>query len=359
MRQQNRHILDDKITFGELVERLYQWLFVFLRKWRFLAAMVLAGAVLGGTVSLLRKPVYHADTTFVLEQSDMGGLGNISGIASMLGLNLGSLGSESGLFKGDNILELYRSDAMLSQTLLAPFDPSDESQLLVERYIRFHELEEKWQRKVDFASLDFGLPRERFSVQQDSVLREIVKEIRKENLLVDKPDRKLNIIKVTVASKDAEFAKGFNERLVETVNDFYLRTKTKKTAENLSVLQQQADSVRGVLDEKIQQLARFQDKNPNPNPLLQEGMVASRSLQIDIQASGAVYEEIVTNLEIAKINHRNNTPLIQIIDRPRYPLERSEIKPTTGILIGAFVFFLLGLAFVYLQTLFRRHLKQE
>jgi hypothetical protein len=243
--------------------------------------------------------------------------------------------------------------------LLAPFDPSDESQLLVERYIRFHELEEKWQRKVDFASLDFSLPRERFSVQQDSVLREIVKEIRKENLLVDKPDRKLNIIKVTVASKDAEFAKGFNERLVETVNDFYLRTKTKKTAENLSVLQQQADSVRGVLDEKIQQLARFQDKNPNPNPLLQEGMVASRSLQIDIQASGAVYEEIVTNLEIAKINHRNNTPLIQIIDRPRYPLERSEIKPTTGILIGAFVFFLLGLAFVYLQTLFRRHLKQE
>ncbi|SEJ18437.1 Chain length determinant protein [Cyclobacterium xiamenense] len=358
MQQQNQHILDDKLTFGELVERLYQWLFVFLRKWRFLAAMVLLGALLGVAVALLKKPVYYADTTFVLEQSEMGGLGNISGIASMLGLNLGSVGSESGLFKGDNILELYRSDAMLSLALLAPFDTAGESQLLVERYIRFHELDEKWKRKVDFESLNFSLPRQRFSVQQDSVLREVVKEIRKVSLLVDKPDRKLNIIKVTVASKDEDFAKRFNETLVETVNDFYLKTKTKKTAENLSVLQQQADSVRTVLDEKIQQLARFQDKNPNPNPLLQEGMVASRSLQIDIQASAAVYQEIVTNLEIAKINHRNNTPLIQIIDQPRYPLERSEIKLITGILLGAIIFFLLGLAFVYLQTLFYRHFKQ-
>ena len=358
MQQQNRHILDDKLTFGELVERLYQWLFVFLRKWRFLAAMVLLGVLLGIAVALLKKPVYHADTTFVLEQSEMGGLGNISGIASMLGLNLGSIGSESGLFKGDNIMELYRSDAMLSLALLAPFDSAGESQLLVERYIRFHELDEKWKRKVDFESLNFSLPRQSFSVQQDSVLREVVKEIRKVSLLVDKPDRKLNIIKVTVASKDEDFAKRFNETLVETVNDFYLKTKTKKTAENLYVLQQQADSVRSVLDEKIQQLARFQDKNPNPNPLLQEGMVASRGLQIDIQASAAVYEEIVTNLEIAKINHRNNAPLIQIIDQPRYPLERSEIKLITGILLGAIIFFLLGLALVYLQTLFYRHLKQ-
>lgn len=357
MNQQNKHILDDKITFKELIERLFGWINVFLGKWRVLGAFVIVGILLGTAASLLKKPVYHADTTFVLEQSDMGGLGNISGIASMLGLNLGSIGSESGLFKGDNILELYRSDAMLSQALLDPFDPEEE-QLLINRYVRFHDLDEKWESEVDFGALDFSLPREDFSIQQDSVLREVVKEIRKESLVVDKPDRKLNIIKVTVASKDQEFAKSFNEQLVETVNDFYLKTKTKKTAENQAVLQQQADSVRSVLDEKIKQLARFQDNVPNPNPLLQEGLVASKSLQVDIQAAAAVYEEIVTNLEIAKINHRNNTPLIQIIDRPRFPLERSEIKLATGIVLGAFLFFLLGLVWVYLQTLYFRHLKQ-
>lgn len=358
MNQQNQHILDDKITFKELIERLLGWVTVFLQKWRVLGAFVIVGILLGIAASLLKKPVYHADTTFVLEQSDMGGLGNISGIASILGLNLGSMGSESGLFKGDNILELYRSDAMLSKALLDSFGGAGEERLLINRYIGFHDLDEKWKSEVDFEALDFSLSRENFSVQQDSVLREVVKEIRKESLVVDKPDRKLNIIKVTVASKDQEFAKSFNEQLVETVNDFYLKTKTKKTAENQSVLQQQADSVRTVLDEKIRQLAQFQDNVPNPNPLLQEGLVASKSLQVDIQAAAAVYEEIVTNLEIAKINHRNNTPLIQIIDQPRFPLERTEIKLATGIVLGAFLFFLVGVIWVYLHTLYFRHLNQ-
>ncbi|WP_366483452.1 exopolysaccharide biosynthesis protein [Cyclobacterium sp.] len=358
MMQENPHILDDKITFRELVIRLRQWLMVFIRHYRTFLVFILIGIVLGLLVALVKKPVYHADTTFVLEQSDMAGLGNISGIASMLGLNLGSIGSESGLFKGDNIMELYRSDAMLSNTLLAAFDTSAGGQLLVERFITFHELDEKWEDEVDFDALDFSLNRENFSIQQDSVLREVVKLIRKENLMVDKPDRKLNIIKVTIASKDQPFAKVFNENLVETVNDFYLRTKTKKTAENLRVLQNQADSVRTVLDGKLKELARFQDNVPNPNPLLQEGMVASKQLQIDIQAAAAVYEEVVKNLEIAKINHRNNMPLIQIIDKPRYPLERSEIKLLTGIVLGAIFFFILALVWVYLKTMYFRHLKQ-
>ncbi len=356
--QENRHILDDKITFRELVERLRQWLLVFLRHSRTFMVFILIGLVLGMLVSLIKKPVYHADTTFVLEQSDMGGLGNISGIASMLGLNLGSIGSESGLFKGDNIMELYRSDAMLSQTLLAPFDTTTGRQLLVDRFIDFHELEDKWEKDVDFEALDFTLSREEFSIQQDSVLKEVVKWIRKENLLVDKPDRKLNIIKVTIASKDQSFAKIFNENLVVTVNDFYLRTKTKKTAENLRVLQNQADSVRTVLDDKVKQLAQFQDKVPNPNPLLQEGMVASKQLQIDIQAAAAVYEEVVKNLEIAKINHRNNAPLIQIIDHPRYPLERSEIKLLTGMALGAVLFFIFAVIWVYFKTMYFRHLRR-
>jgi len=357
---ENRHILDDKITFKELVNRLHTWLNIYQKRWRTLVVFMVVGAILGGLVSILKKPVYHADTTFVLEQSDMGGMGNISGLASMLGINLGAMGGESGLFKGDNIMELYKSESMLSKTLLRPFDSvSNESagEFLIERYIFFNKLDQKWKDEVDFSTLDFSLPRLRFTIQQDSVLKEVVKEIKKRNLSVDKPDRKLNIIKVTVASKDQAFSKSFNENLVATVNEFYLKAKTKKTTENVRVLQHQSDSVRKVLDIQIKALAIFQDRVPNPNPLLKEGMVASKSIQIDIQASAAVYEEIVKNLEISKINNRNNTPLIQIIDQPRYPLERAEIKFKTGIVLGVFIFFLMGFVWVYLNTLYVTHLK--
>ncbi|HSI78254.1 MAG TPA: hypothetical protein VK957_20315 [Lunatimonas sp.] len=355
---ESKHILEDKFTFRELVISFQGWIRVFVWNYRILLVAAILGAALGVAASLIKKPVYSAETTFVLEESEMGGLGSLSGLASVVGLNIGSLGSESGLFSGDNIMELYKSNRMLSTTLLAPVTPEEPNRLLIHSYISFNKLEDKWSKKVDFAVLDFNQPRENFTVQQDSVIREIVKEIRKRNLAVDKPDRKLNIIKVAITSKDETFSKVFNETLVDNVNNFYRETKTKKTSENLAILQSQADSVRVVLDRSIQAFAQSQDQIPNPNPLLQLGTVQTRSRQVDIQASSAIYQEVVKNLEIAKINHRNNAPLIQIIDSPRLPLEESKIKLKVGVLVGAFLFFMGAVFYIYLKTLYRRYVQE-
>ncbi|HLT08656.1 MAG TPA: hypothetical protein VK014_14085 [Cyclobacteriaceae bacterium] len=354
-----KHIIDDKITLRELLARMASWVQVFKVKWKIMLAAMLVGAILGLLASVIKKPVYTAETSFVLEETGMGGLGNMSGIASLLGVNLGSIGSGSGLFQGDNIMELYKSENMLSKTLLSPFEEGDSSYRLINRYIKFNKLEKRWSDKVDFSKLNFNLPREQYTVTQDSVVREIVKEIKKRNLVVDKPDRKLNIIKVVIKSKDEPFSKSFNETLVANVNEFYHLTKTKKTGENLAILQNQADSVRNVLDQSIKRYARVQDQVPNPNPLLQSGTVESRSSQVDVQASIAVFEEIVKNLEIAKINHRNNSPLIQIIDSPRYPLEESRIKLRVGVAAGALIGLIISLFYIYFTTLLRAHLSEE
>jgi len=355
-----QHFKDDKITFRELVLRLQGWGSVFRKKWLVLIAFLVIGLIAGAAVSILKKPVYIAETSFVLEESDMGGLGgNMSGLASLVGINLGSLGSANGLFSGDNIMELYRSDNMLSKTLLSPVNTSSDSgQLLINRYIDFNKLDRKWRNKVDLNALNFSKSRELFTVKEDSVVKEIVKEIRKNNLSVSKPDRKLSIIQVSIASKDQFFAKYFNEQLVENVNNFYFETKTKKTAENLSILQTQADSVRKILDRSLTDFASATDNVPNPNPLVQRAMVESKKRQVDVQASSTVYSEIVKNLEIAKVNHRNNSPLIQIIDYPRFPLEENRIKLTKGMFIGGLIMLVLGIFYVYLSTLYAVNIRE-
>lgn len=351
-----KHIVDDKITLREVVLRFKYWTGYFVGKWKTLLLVGLVGLALGAIASILKKPVYHAETTFVLEESDMSGLGQMSGLASLVGVNIGSLGSSSGLFQGDNIMELYRSDNMLGKTLLSDFD---ENQLLIDRYISFNELESKWKRKVDLSGMDFSIPRENFSVSQDSVVKEIAKLIREKQLSVEKPNRKLTIIQVNVSSKDEAFAKVLNETLVEKVNSFYFETKTKKTAENLLILQSQADSVRKILDESILAFASSTDRVPNPNPLLQAATVDARKRQVDVQASTAVYTEIVKNLEIAKVNHRNNSPLIQIIDTPRFPLKRTEIKLLKGMVLGAVILGLFALLYLYFSELYRLHIEEK
>lgn len=350
-----KHILDDKITLKEVILRFRFWFNYFRSQWLLILVIVILGGILGAIISFVKKPIYLAETSFVLEESDMGGMGNMSGLASLVGVNLGSLGSSSGLFQGDNIMELYRSDNMIDKTLLSPFD---EQALLIERYIAFNKLNEKWKSKVDLASFDFGLPREKFTITQDSVVKEITKLIRKDHLSVNKPDRKLTIIKVNIQSKDEAFSKVFNETLVEKVNGFYFETKTKKTAENLQILQSQADSVRKILDESLVAFANTADRIPNPNPLLQSGTVDARKRQIDISAASSVYSEIVKNLEIARVNHRNNSPLIQIIDSPRFPLQRFEIKLKKGIVFGAAIAFIMLLFSLYFTKLYEIYVRE-
>ena len=349
-----QHILDDKITLKEVILNFRGWITFFLGQWKFFLLVAIIGMVLGALVSIFKKPVYHAETTFVLEESDMGGMGQVSGLASLIGINLGSMSGPSGIFQGENIMELYKSDNMLGKTLLSPFD---DKTLLIDRFIGFNELDKKWESKVDLASLKFSIPRENFSVTQDSVVKEISKLIREKHLSVEKPNRKLSIIYVTVSSKDELFSKVFNESMVENVNTFYFETKTKKTAENLTILQMQADSVRAVLDENLMEFANIADRIPFPNALVQSATVNSRRKQVDIQAASAVFAEITKNLEIAKVNHRNNSPLIQIIDSPRYPLKITKIKLLKGIVFGAFLMVFVAMVFLYFRQLYRLHIE--
>jgi len=168
----------------------------------------------------------------------------------------------------------------------------------------------------------------------------------------------LSIIQVNVSSKDERFAKLFNEALVSKVNTFYLETKTKKTGENLRILQTQADSVRAILDASLGTLASEQDRVPNANPLLSTATVEGRRKQVDVQTSAAVFEEIVKNLEMAKINHRINTPLIQLIDFPKLPLKRTEVRLLKGLVYGAILFGVFALSFLYLKRIYQKHLQE-
>src|SRR5690606_1953746 len=122
-----------------------------------------------------------------------------------------------GLFEGDNILELYKSRSMLTQTLLSRVHP-DSSRLLVERYIDYNDLRSGWTDRPELLALDFRKEPSLLDPQslriRDSVLTKFATTINESILKVEKPDNKLSIIKVEVTSPDEVFSKTFNENLV-------------------------------------------------------------------------------------------------------------------------------------------------
>lgn len=352
---EENNILEERLSLGLVIKRVQGWVMSMLRAWKviFLGAFVIGGLFFA--YQIFKKTNYTAQTTFVLESEAAAGLGGqLSSLASLTGVNLGSLGEGGGMFQIDNIIELYRSYRMMKKTLLTQTEISGKVEKLITHYGRENELQEKWQG----LGIDFEIPETQMVVRHDSVLKEVVEDILKKNLAVDKPNRKLTILSVSYTSNDEPFAKAFNEVLVTHVNNFYLETKTKKTGDNLRILAFQTDSVKTVLDTTLLELAKFEEENTNLNPLKARIRVPYQKLQIDAQAAGLVYQEMVKNLEIARISHRNNQPLIQVIDKPIFPLKDDKMKWYKAMVYGLVLGGVMMVLFLTVKDVYRSALQE-
>ncbi|MGQ7853163.1 lipopolysaccharide biosynthesis protein [Pedobacter sp. WC2501] len=341
----------------ELIFKIQEWGRYLLSKWIIIFVFGLLGGALGFWYATIKKPIYTATSTFVIEEEKSGGgLGNLAGLASMAGVDLGDGGG--GIFQGDNILELYKSRKMLQQTLLTTIEVNGKTQTLMERYIQFNK---QWVENPKLIKLGFkadslveGNSYLKSNRLRDSLVTIIVDDISKNYLNVAKLDKKLNIIKVDVKAKDEVFAKTFNDAIVKNVNNFYLQTKTKKSLKNVQIMQRKTDSVRAVMNGAIYTAVAVADATPNLNPTKQVQRVApAQKAQFSAETNKAILSSVVQNLEMAKMSLLKEAPLLEVIDRPIYPLNIQKIGTLKGILVGVSVFCFLSILSLLLMKIFK------
>jgi len=344
----------DDVSLRDVLMKFLEWYHYLLKRWKIVFAFGILGGFLGFTYAYFKKPEYLATTTFVLEAGDSGtGLGQYSGIASMIGIDIGANGG--GIFQGDNILELYRSKKMLKETLLTAAEFDDKEQLLIESYISFNDLRQKWADKVALRDIKFTTNATKLSRLQDSIISTIIEDIDKNYLDVTKIDQKLSIIKAEIRAPNEQFAKAFNEQIVRNVNEFYIRTKTKKALLNVAILQRKTDSVRSVMNSAIYTAASIADATPNLNITRQVQRVAPvQRSQFSAETNKSILSELVKNLELSKISLLNETPLIQVIDEPSLPLKKIKTGKVKACFIGVFI----GSLITALSLLSRRFIEE-
>lgn len=333
--ERNKGIQDDEISLKELILKIREWWsYLWSKKIIIIGAGIIGGA-LGLGYSFTKKPIYTATTTFVLESGEKGGgLGAYAGVASMMGLDIGNGG---GIFQGDNIIELYKSRAMIEKTLLTPVN-GNAKELLIDRYIEFNNWKEGWKDKPELLKINFGATM-RGNRLRDSLLGKVVNDININYLSVAKPDKKLSIIRVDVRSGDEQFAKLFEDQLVKNVNEFYLETKTKKSIDNINILTAKRDSVQKMMNKSIYSAVAISDATPNANPTRQVQSVAPiQRAQFSAETNKAMLGEMVKNLEMSKLALMKETPLIQVIDEPIYPLQKDKFGKAKGLVLGGFIF---------------------
>lgn len=310
------------------------WQFLW-SKWVIILITGLLGGAIGLTFSFLIKPKYTARLTFAVANDKSNPLGAYSGLASMAGIDLGGGGSD--LFSSDNIMELMKSKRMIESTLLSPIEVDGENMTLIERYITFKKLHKSWNKKSYLSNIHYEIKCDpsKFSRVQDSIIGTIYDDLIKNSISVGKPDRKLSMIESKITTTDEVFSKEFLEALIVNVSDFYIETKTKRLKQNVDILQGRADSLSNILTSSTLSIASLTDQNLNAARAMVNAGRARK--QIDLQVAGAVYTEVVKNLELAKVTLQKETPLIQVVDNPVYPLEKEKLKKLVGLVLGGII----------------------
>lgn len=341
------------VSLKVLILTIREWIAYLLSKWLIILIVGLIGGALGFIIALNKKPRYKGELTFVLEETKSGGLGAYSGLASQFGIDLGG-GGGMGVFSGDNIVEFLKSRLMVEKTLLSPVQYNGKTTTLVDFYIDYNEIRKDWGHLPAMKDLRFpvGANREKFSLQQDSILGMIYQTLVKENLVVEKPDKKLSFVSVVCTTESEAFCKMFIERLVDEAARFYIETKTKRSKAIVDKQQAQVDSIERLLNRQTYSAAKIQDLNMNPVRKIASisGEVALR----DKMVLQTMYGEVLKNLEISKMTLSQETPMIQIIDKPILPLKKDKLGKAKGIILGGILAGVLICSLLIIIEVYRR-----
>jgi uncharacterized protein involved in exopolysaccharide biosynthesis len=349
-----------EISLKDLIFKFKEWFNYFRSKWKLLFIACVLGGATGFAIAFFSKPIYIAKLTFAMEE-DKGGIGGgglsgALGLASSFGFDLGG-GGGGGAFAASNLAELMKSRLIVEKVLLDTFLIDGKNSTLAEYYIQINELRKNWEKHPNLKKIHFqpNPDRSKFNLQQDSILQGIYNSLTgKETLSITQKDKKVSILSIEVKSKNELFSKSFCENLANETSDFYIKTKSKKARLNTNVLQKQVDSVRLALNNSITGVAQEADNLYNLNPTLNIKGAGSKKIQVDVTANTEILKQLVVQLELSKITLRKETPLIQVIDRPIFPLEKEKAGKKKYLLVGSFFACFMATLYLYLTEIYKK-----
>jgi hypothetical protein len=325
----------DEISLKELIEKVQElWKFL-LSKWVFIVLAGMIGGVIGFFYAYKQPVKYIAKMTFVVEDAKGGG-GGLASLAGQFGFDVGGGGGGS-IFSGDNILLFLKSESLVRETLLTPFDEKTGT-TLADRYAEVNKMKEGWSKNEKIGNIQFSkfnagnLPR-----KEDSLLQAIESGIIKTELAIARPDKKASFIEAKTTTLDERFSKIFLDRLVKIATDRYVQSKIKTKATNVAMLQRKADSLAAVLNNKTFSAAASQQALVDANPALKTNAISSEISTRDKTMAATIFAEVVKNLELSKTLLNQETPIIQIVDQSTFPLEKEKTSKLKSLILGAFL----------------------
>ncbi|WP_129595036.1 Wzz/FepE/Etk N-terminal domain-containing protein [Seramator thermalis] len=342
---------------------------LFIKIWtqRKLILVVTAIAIVIGLLVAFLSPVeYSASCTVVPQQTEKSG-SNLAGIASMMGVNLGSGMSGETLSPTvyPNIVKSapYCSDIM--QTKITT-KKSSVPITLYEYYTK-----DEYRDKNPFsiiAKYTIGLPGTILSAITSNDSEDLGQAIYSDTITgkvisLSEDERKVyeiirNNIQLELNSKDGYIVLGYSfgepeavaqitQNLYTTLDKYVRNYKAQKAEDNLIFVQSSYEDARADFLRKQSELAAFQDANRDLSTASARAILRRLNSEYDIAFT--VYNELAKQLEQAKLAVKQSIPVLTVIDPVVVPNQKSAPRRAMILIVFTFLGVIIGIGWVFIK----------
>ena len=321
-------VVAGQASLGELILNLLKFGSILRRWWKGLIVVLILGAILGFTYGILNPRKYQAEMIIAVEDDDSNGWQNL---LQQFGIDVGG-NNPGGIFKGDALIRLFSTRNMVERTLLQEVEFGDVTTGMLANRLW---AQTKMSKAEIFKGLSFPADRSLFTPLHDSAMMLLYRHTAEEVINADKPERKLSLIMLRATHTDKYFAHAYVTTAIDQTANYYVELLTSKAKSNLRVLRREADSVQILMQQNLVNSASSSDLNINPNRAALR--VDQNRALVELHVSVTIYGEIIKNLKLAEIGMRKQTPIIQIVDYPQFPLARVGMSPIMWAAVGGFI----------------------
>ena len=353
---------DDEIDLLELAKTFWN------DRSTILKTMFIAG-ILGVAIALLSPKEYTATTTIVPQtSSSTSKLGGLSSLAAMAGFNLDN--TTSGEILSPTVYpEIVSSVPFQLDLMNIPFTFAEVNHP-VSLYEYYAEIS-----KPEVLSLigkyTIGLPVVIISaIKGDSEQKTIFEnkgpialtkkqeEVRKmiaEQVTINL-DSKQGFITLQAAFPEALLSAQVADQARELLQKYITRFKIEKASDKLSFIEQRYEEKKKEFEKAQIRLASFSDQNKNVTSAV--ARTEESRLQGDYTIAMNVYNELAKQLEQAKIQVKEETPVFSILEPAMVPREKSKPKKPLIVFIWLFLGGIIGTGMVF-GKVFLKDIKEK
>lgn len=288
-------------------------------------------------------------TTVTLAPESAGGKsasGGLSSLASLAGINLGSVQSTDALsptlypdivksipfavemldvkvtdIKGElnttvyDYLKEHQKQAWWSHVLGAPFKALG----WVMKTIKGEEDDKEVQKAID----PFMLTQE-----QNGIIASLASKI------VVEEDKKTSVIKISVTMQDPMISATLTDTVMVKLQQYITEYRTNKARKDLEFTEKLYNEAMVKYHEMQQEYAEFMDRNQSIT--MNKAKAQQERLKNEAELAFNVYNQTAQQLQVAKAKVQETTPVYTVVEAPTVPLKAA--KPSKPLILIGFVF---------------------